>query len=390
MLGCSPDHPELRVLKLNYQNVSPQAMQAVFEQRSGVRLIGVTAQPGTGAIDMLTSGEADLAFVENSTPFAPGVRAVLPVYKSVLHVLMSDDFLPGNVQQPLQGSRVYLANRSNAARTLIEVLSRRQHLQPGDFELLTEDPGSEADFIIYFGPLTSEVPPWYRPGYTLVAVNKLLRARGVDNNTALGPVAGQMTNSRIPALTYDIPGNTESLPTLAVDTLLVTRKDIPENLIYLVTETFIEQKPRLAAVAPSLFSHVTESFDAMELSFPLHRGARRYLERDEPNLLERYAESINLLVYLVFLLLTGGVALARWRAHGKKDRIDTFYRRVLGVRERAGAEDSKLLLQELRSLEEEAFSSLIDEKLAANESFRIFTDLMGRTRRELESISENQ
>ena len=39
-----------------------------------------------------------------------------------------------------------------------------------------------------------------------------------------------------------------------------------------------------------------------------------------------------------------------------------------------------MLLDELTALEHEAFQALIQERLAADESFRIFTDLLARTR----------
>jgi len=154
--------------------------------------------------------------------------------------------------------------------------------------------------------------------------------------------------------------------------------------VFGVTKTLLEQKPRFTAVAPSLFEAVNESFDRYALSFPLHSGARRYLERDEPGLLERYAETINMLVYLVFMLLTGFLALARWTARRKKDRIDTFYIRVRAIENRMGSESAATLLSEINQLEREAFDSLVAEKLAANESFRIFTDLVARTRAYLE------
>ena len=100
-------------------------------------------------------------------------------------------------------------------------------------------------------------------------------------------------------------------------------------------------------------------------------------------MLERYAESINLLAYLIFLLLSAAVAFTRWRAHAKKDRIDIFYTRALGIEEQADGSNHVDLLSQLRELEQEAFRSLIAEKLAANESFRIFIDLLQRIRADL-------
>ena len=81
-------------------------------------------------------------------------------------------------------------------------------------------------------------------------------------------------------------------------------------------------------------------------------------------------------------------SLARWRAHRKKDRIDIFYLKLLAVQERIGDESPSALLEELTGLEREAFAALIAERLAANESFRIFTDLLTRVRRELKSLQD--
>jgi hypothetical protein len=153
--------------------------------------------------------------------------------------------------------------------------------------------------------------------------------------------------------------------------------------VYMLTRTLLEQKPRLMAISPALFSGINESFDPLDLSFPLHVGARRYLERDEPGLLERYAETINTLVYIAVLMATGFFAFARWRSRRSRDRIDRFYLRALGVQERIGGEASASLLAELIALEQEAFHSLLQNKLAADESFRIFTELISRVRADI-------
>ena len=93
-------------------------------------------------------------------------------------------------------------------------------------------------------------------------------------------------------------------------------------------------------------------------------------------------------MYVAFLIITGFVGLARWRAHRKKDRIDVFYLKLLAVQERIGDEPPSVLLEELSGLEREAFSALIAERLAANESFRIFTDLLSRVRHELNALQD--
>ncbi|KZX57141.1 hypothetical protein A3709_05130 [Halioglobus sp. HI00S01] len=191
-----------------------------------------------------------------------------------------------------------------------------------------------------------------------------------------------MKPKTIPALTYDLPGNETDIATVAVDTLLIARKDVSEASIYELTRTFLEQKPRFTAIAPHLFAGINESFDPLDLSFPLHRGARAYFERDNPGFIERYAETINMLVYVSFLLISASLAFARWRERTKKDRIDVFYTRIMDIRQDASRSVTERL-GELDALEQEAFDLLVKERLSANESFRIFTDLLATARSEL-------
>ena len=358
----------------------PAALQKIFEEHSLANLVPTGDSAGLAPLAALTSGKADLAIVENSAAFVPGIRAILPIYESVLHVLIREDIEVVQHHQSLKGASFYIVNRSEAGSSFVGLVTRRQGLEPDEYQLTYAFETGITDVIVYFGPVDADNTLWFQPGYRFASLNSRFNPQREFYEEGVGYIAPNMRPKVIPALTYDIPGNDEPLLTVAVDALLVTRRDVPERLIFGVTKTLLEQKPRFTAVAPSLFSAVNESFDRFALSFPLHSGARRYLERDEPGLLERYAETINMLVYLIFLLLTSFLALARWSARRKKDRIDTFYIRVRAIEDRIGTGNSDALLAELNSLEAEAFNSLIAEKLAADESFRIFTDLVARTR----------
>ena len=377
------DGRELRFHTPAYQSVDTEAMQGIFHERSGIQMTAASVDVGMSSLEALVANEADLALVQNSAAFTPGVRAVLPVYKSVLHVLVHDGFVPEDVEQPLKGTTIYIANNSDAGRRVINIFAKRQGLESGDYTLVNIRPSEPADLILYFGPINPDNLQWLQPGYTLVSLDERLNPQLEFYKEGVGYLVPNMHTMVIPAYTYEIPGNGKSILTLAADTLLVVRKDLSVSMVYDLTKTLIEQKARFTAIAPQLFSGISESFDPLDLSFPLHSGARRYIHRDEPGGLERYAESINLLVYLIFLILSATVAFTRWRAHNKKDRIDTFYTRALGIAEQADGSNHTQLLLQLHELEQEAFRSLIAEKLAANESFRIFTDLAQRIRAEL-------
>ncbi len=63
----------------------------------------------------------------------------------------------------------------------------------------------------------------------------------------------------------------------------------------------------------------------------------------------------------------------------RKNRIDEFYSAVMIIKKSVDAstsdEDRRSKANEIRSLQTTAFEMLIDEKLAADESFRIFISL---------------
>jgi hypothetical protein len=385
LAACDSESQTLRVYMPSQQSFDPESIQTIFAEKSEIVTVRASPVGSLSSLEALERNQADIVLLENSTAFVAGVRAIHPVYESVLHVLVREGFVAADPTQSLRDASILVADQSAAGHAIVELIARRQGLTPGDYrKLVAPEPGA-ADIIVYFGPIDADHTQWYQPGYELVSPSKRFNLHLDNFEERVGYIAPGMKPKVIPAFTYNLPGNDKPVVTVSVDTLLVTHKNIPEAVVFEFTKTLLEQKPRFTAIAPRLFSGVNESFDPLDLSFPLHTGTRRYLDRNEPSLLERYAESINVLVYLAFLIITGLVALARWRAHRKKERIDVFYARVLAVQERIGGETPAVLLEELKQLEREAFVLLIDERLAANESFRIFTDLISGIRVELKS-----
>lgn len=108
-----------------------------------------------------------------------------------------------------------------------------------------------------------------------------------------------------------------------------------------------------------------------------------YLERNEPSFFERYAEMIGVF-FSIFIVLAGGIpSLVRWNKHRKKDRIDKYYIRLLEIEKNVEnfktTDECERYLKEITELRRNAFKQLINEKLIADESFRIFINLAEST-----------
>jgi TRAP-type uncharacterized transport system substrate-binding protein len=385
--ACGYPGATLRMMITDYRQFEPEALQAVIEERSSVRFELASVPADRKPLDALIADEADLALVENNVPFARGIRAILPVFESVLHIAGRDSYYAEDEQRSLENADFYIANRSSAGETFVKLVMQREGFDQDQYQISSEFEEGVTDFIIYFGPINPGNTSWLKSGFSLMSMDDQLNPSRKFYEEGIGYSAPGMKPKIIPALTYDLAGNEEAILTVSVETLLVTRKDVPESVIYELTRTFLEQKPRLTAIAPHLFAGINESFDPLDLNFPLHQGARSYLERDDPSFIERYAETINMMVYVSFLLISAFLAFARWREHKKKDRVDVFYKRVFEIRDGMSDHSSSERLSALNDIEREAFESLIKEKLSANESFRIFTDLLARTRDEIRKES---
>ena len=104
LTACDPGQDALRMHVPLHQQFDPRSVQSIFEERSGLRMTPAPDALGLPALEALSSAAADLTLLENSTPFVTGIRAVLPVYESVLHVMVREGFAPARADQPLRGA----------------------------------------------------------------------------------------------------------------------------------------------------------------------------------------------------------------------------------------------------------------------------------------------
>ena len=99
----------------------------------------------------------------------------------------------------------------------------------------------------------------------------------------------------------------------------------------------------------------------------------------------------NISVVTIFIgLLSGAFAIARIYNIRRKNRIDDFYKDAIALRSTVDEASTpyahKVAIRKVRDLQNKAFDMLVDEKLAADESFRIFitlsNDIIADLRRE--------
>ena len=175
--------------------------------------------------------------------------------------------------------------------------------------------------------------------------------------------------------------------TVSVFTSLLCKKNMDDELIRKITELIVKNKSTLIRQNP-VINQISEGNLRETLYFPLHQGVYLFLDRNNPSFLERYAEVIALILSVVILLSGIISSYRKWNNQRKKDRIDVYYEQVLAInRKLSQNQDTETLKKEIEALyeiRERAFENLIKEKLIADESFKIFTELSSETMQRIE------
>ena len=124
----------------------------------------------------------------------------------------------------------------------------------------------------------------------------------------------------------------------------------------------------------------------------LHPGSLAFLQRDEPTFVERCSGVAEVLVTLLVALVSGTYALLKIISIRRKNRIDRFYMDVIRIRDSVtpdGADAARrAAVEEIRKLQNHAYELLVQEKLAADESFRIFVELTNNAIDEINAAGE--
>lgn len=361
-----------------------QAIAVLIDRElAGVSARALTTDGSNDNRRRLHAGEVPLGFLQNNVQGDDALATVARLYEEVLQIVVWRD---GGISQvtDLAGERIALGPRGSGTHLLMQQVLRHYGLEPGDYDPVH---ASAADSVTSF--LAGEVDAAvFFAGLTTPAVAALFAGAQVELLSLGEAVAGPgsvleglcrglpgVKVAVIPAHTY---GREPSRPvgTVAVDALLVTRKEAPPHLIHELTRLLFQNRYQLASAHPAALE-MEEIHNPRGLRFPLHSGAANYYARNDPPFVLVYAEALSLGLTLVVSVGSGLLAFREWQRRARKNRIDRYYlevEEVAGERhaDRLSREDLIHLREHLVALRNRAFHDLVAERLEANEAFSIF------------------
>ena len=370
------------------QRIAEQLAELVSED-SGL-IINLVPLPDSSmsVLDALDNGYGDIAFALNNAQFRETITTVMPLYPSVLQILANADRPANDLREFLSDAVIFAGPPGSVSRSLTKHLVKYLDLN-GSEVTFTDSIESSPDVIIVYAPIDRD----------RLTKNPLLKGMklfsfGDPADVGLGgPVdRAVLLNPRlrpfvIPIGTYgDL--TPEPVLTVAVDRLLVSRSDLDSAVVYDLYAEILRLRPALFSARPESFQPIDDDITRSNFAFSLHPGALAYIKRDEPTFIERYSGVAEVAVTLLIAGISAGLALIKIYRIRRKNRLDKFLIEVIDIRRSVSSQSTEAeraeAIAKIKALKDFGFEQLVDEKLAADESFRIFIELTNSTVEELE------
>ena len=385
----TPTEPEDRSIVEEWSDLLNQ------EAKFRVRLIDKPLSE-EAALDAIVSGAADIALVSNNLPFRDEITTVMPLYPTVLHIGHRGASNSSTSVELIQDSTVYAGPEGSASRFVFERMAERMGLGTDEYQYV-DDSYEAPDIFIVFSPISPERISEIRElrddfsDFQLLSTGSpqdIGQGKVIDSAVLLNPHFRPFV---IPVGTYG-ELTQEPIVTIAVDKILVTRRDLDSAVVYDLINEILRLRPALAAKRPGLFQQLSEDFDTSRSKFIVHAGTQAYLQRSEPTVYERYSGIAEVAVTIIVAFGSAIFASVRIYTMRRKNRIDAFYTRTIALSRSADdttdAAELQKIIEEVRGLQSTAFDLLVDEKLAADDSFRIFITLSNDVLRQLEDAGQ--
>ena len=390
--GCTRPVTEIALIMpvLPIDQAIATQIQELVDEDSGFR-INLVPLPEEFAteLDALESGYGDIAFAPNNSRYREAIATIMPLYPSVLHIASYKDHKAASLEELLADATVYAGPPGSSLRLLSEDIVDDLNFAPG-MVTFTDTWETQPDVIILYVPIdreriTNHAQLKGARLFSLGSPGDIGLGSAVDRAVLFNPSLRPLV---IPTGTYgDL--TPEPVVTLAVENILVARNDMEDTEAYDLFAEVLRLRPTLFSDRPELFQPLDELMSKSNFTFGLHPGVISFLQRDEPTYIERYSGVAELLVTLLVASASGLIAAKNIYRIRRKNRIDEFYLETIRIRDSVTVDTTTdeltTAIANIQALKNRAFELLVDERLAADQSFQVFIEL---TRDALDEIEE--
>ncbi len=385
--SCNPTETQYTILYSTDEPIGEicRNLEATLERNFyNVDIKLIIGEGSEANIDSVSKGTVDFTIIENHTEYKEGVSSVLVFYPQVLHIFYKGNS-PATFKELVENKKVFIGVPGSGSYKFIMDLFVFFQVDQSKVTI-TENAFDEFDVYAGFSDIIPADNLQSLSDFNLYSFDDISQFGKGSIAEAICLKYPKVKPYIIPQSTY---GNLTASPVLTISSnaVLVCRSSLLDYTVTDMIKTIFKEQEVFTSLSPLIFTGLDEGFDRSNLTFPLHNGARVFLDRDEPGFFERYAELAGVLFSIVIAVVSGIISLSRWQKQKKKDRVDVFYKVLMEIKNEStnlkSVKDTQQKIKEIQDSQNKAFEMLINEELEANESFRIFMELSKETISEL-------
>ena len=374
-----------------FDSLGTEIANTINKTSGNVTVRAVTSEGSVDNIELLSSGRADLAIVQNDTNPKGDVYTLIPLHRGVCHFLVPNDSAIRDIYD-LRGKTVEVGTKHSGNWHIVHELLDHFGVAESEFNPSHEGisacgpklESGEVDAALVITALTSpSLTALVKRGHVrYVPLATAHNDNEVDGFAVTYPYVEKYT---IPRFVYPIHDDRHGLPrepceSFALRSTLVCRGDLPDEVARTIVEAVIVNRAKIVRRQHEAHD-ITEHFDPADIQFPIHHGAMAYYQRQRPSFIERYSEPMAFFLSLLLAFCGLVAAFNKWFVLRKKNRIDRYYERLDALLTelntvRHSKERLLTIEQELLAMRHDAVRELVGEKLLADESFQIFQSLL--------------
>ncbi|MEA5509121.1 TAXI family TRAP transporter solute-binding subunit [Crocosphaera sp. UHCC 0190] len=328
-------------------------------------------------VQLLQDNKVQLAFVQSDTNVSPSTKAVSFLFPEMFHLIARKDSGIKEIKD-LEGKGIALMPQGSGSYTMFWVLSEHYQLDKTRLQTNSMMP-LEAHEALNQGKVDAlfRLVALGNPAVIELLQNPQLELIPIDQGAALKLNLPALEEISIPKGAYNgsVPIPQQNLPGVGVRAVLVTRKEIKQEIIFEITRILYEARNDLVKEFPQA-AMINEPNNYRNLGFSFHPGALDYYNQGQPSFIVEYAEPIGLFVSVSVLFISGIWQLRLWLKGKQKNRADLYNLQLLGIIAKIQTIEDVNQLNAIRYQLLEMLEKVIidlDKDLICSESFQSFT-----------------
>ena len=403
IFSCSKEKRSLKLLKVteySSSKVSDSSLLKILKIKDDLDVFIDYTLSADYALKQLSDKKTDLVIIPNSARSEDmTIKAIIPLLPRVLMIMTNKNVKDRSLKDILENGTVYFEDRSKLDSVFFDKLFYSFNIDEskidsklGSTELKIDEKSDSLKVYVGLMHLNNyEVKDLIQHDWLFFSLDD------IDNYGKGSKIEGfALMNMSIKP--FIIPRSIfkgkpdNSVLTVSINDILITRSEIHNDIIYGITKTLYNNRSRLIQMN-SVYNLLDFNYDRQDLSFPLHKGALQFLDRNEPPVWSKYVKMIWPLISISVVLFGILTSFRNRFKRRKKQNIEMYYNSLLEIRSKSEeATDKGTLidtLKELKVLRSQAMKSLADKKLDPGESFNIFLALYNDTKTDLiENLKE--